>query len=88
MTSFETIENELYGPIYSQENCVIFSGASFGISIAIVINVITMIYLLVTSKNLGNSIVLLVVMITIIITNFSLYYLCRVLRGMCLKSLN
>ncbi len=88
MNSFESVENTLYGPLYSKENCSIFEGASVGVSIAIIINIFTFIYLLFTSKHLANSIILIGVMLTITITNISIYYICRVLRGMCLKSLN
>ncbi len=88
MNSVENVENTLYSPLYSKQNCQIFEGVSIGISVAIVIDVFIFIYIMFTSKHLGNSIGLIFTIISLIASNVCIYYICRVLRGMCLKSLN
>ncbi len=77
-----------FGPLYNHQYCQLFQGFSIVFSFVIVINIIQMIYLIYTSKNLGKIYNILFILIPLTCSNLILYFMSRLGYGMCLKSLN
>ncbi len=78
-----------FGPIFNEKYCEIFQGISIAMSFFIILNIIQFIYLIYISKQLGKkSYIIIIMMISPIITNLFVYFLARLVYGICLKSLN